>query len=274
MVAESVSSADPQRSPTPLAGLDAPPAVICRGVTKDFGDGETKVRALDKVTVSIRSGEMSLLVGPSGCGKTTLISIIAGLLHPTEGDVELFGTVQSQLKPRQLVDFRAKNVGFVFQQYNLLPALTAAENVAVPLLIQGQPRPAALRKAKSMLDRVELANRRDQFPSQLSGGQQQRVAIARALVHEPRLLVCDEPTAALDGHSGQVVMTLIQQVVVQPGRAVIVVTHDHRIFGFGARVIEMADGTVVDVRDQSHEQMQEHDAVAAAGEAASRGRRP
>jgi putative ABC transport system ATP-binding protein len=226
-------------------------AVTCNKLTKVFGDGETKVVALSEVTVDIRAGEMTLLVGPSGCGKTTLISIIAGLLTPTSGDVTLFGTPQSELRGRRLVQFRARNVGFVFQQYNLLPSLTAAENVAVPLMIQGVARSVAVRRAEEMLERVNMSNRRGQLPTQLSGGQQQRVAIARALVHEPRLLVCDEPTAALDAHSGQTVMALIKKVVVEPHRAVIVVTHDHRIFNFGDRLIEMADGKVVSVSNQA-----------------------
>ncbi|HUQ68235.1 MAG TPA: ABC transporter ATP-binding protein [Planctomycetaceae bacterium] len=222
--------------------------VSCRGIVKEFGTGDTRVRALDDVNCDIATGEMTLLVGPSGCGKTTLISIIAGLLTPTQGDVELFGTPQSQLSGRKLVQFRAKNVGFVFQQYNLLPALTATENVSIPLLIQGLPRPEALRRAREVLDLVDLSPRASQLPATLSGGQQQRVAIARALVHRPRLLVCDEPTAALDAKAGHTVMELIRQVAVQTDRVVVVVTHDHRVFDFGDRTIEMADGRVQSVR--------------------------
>ena len=222
--------------------------VVCRDLVKEFGDGEARIRVLHDINIDVPTSELSLLIGPSGCGKTTLISIIAGLLYPTSGDVELFDTPQSTLAGRRLVQFRARNVGFVFQQYNLLPALTAAENVAIPLLIQGVPHEAALHKAYEELDRVELSGREKQLPSQLSGGQQQRVAIARALVHEPRLLVCDEPTAALDAKSGQTVMELIQQVAVQPGRVVIVVTHDHRVFDYGDRIIEMSDGRIKDVR--------------------------
>uniref|UniRef100_A0A7C2K0I3 ABC transporter ATP-binding protein n=1 Tax=Schlesneria paludicola TaxID=360056 RepID=A0A7C2K0I3_9PLAN len=218
--------------------------VACRSIVKDFGAGETRVRALDNVTVDILTGELTLLVGPSGCGKTTLISIIAGLLSPTQGEIELFGTPQSELAGRRLVQFRAQHVGFVFQQYNLLPALTATENVAVPLLIQDVPRPEALKRARNVLELVDLGARANQLPATLSGGQQQRVAIARALVHEPRLLVCDEPTAALDAKSGHTVMELIRQVAVQTGRVVIVVTHDHRVFDFGDRTIEMADGRI------------------------------
>src|SRR5262249_34078854 len=141
------------------------------------------------VDLTLRAGELSLLVGPSGCGKTTLISIIAGLLDPTHGTVSVLGTELSQLGGRGIVEFRAKNVGFVFQQYNLLPALTAAENAAVPLVITGWRRPKALARAREMLAAVGLEHRADAFPSQLSGGQLQRVAIARALINEPRLLV-------------------------------------------------------------------------------------
>jgi putative ABC transport system ATP-binding protein len=221
--------------------------VRCRGVVKEFGDGETRIRVLHEIDVDVLTSELTLLVGPSGCGKTTLISIIAGLLDPTEGEVELFGALQSSLRGRRLVDFRAANVGFVFQQYNLLPALTAAENVSVPLLIQGWARAKALVRANEVLDQVGLSDKFHSRPSQLSGGQQQRVAIARALVHGPRLLVCDEPTAALDAHSGRTVMELLKQVAVEPGRSVIVVTHDSRVLEYGDRTIEMADGRVTSV---------------------------
>jgi putative ABC transport system ATP-binding protein len=202
---------------------------------------------LHDIDVDVLTSELTLLVGPSGCGKTTLISIIAGLLEPTRGEVELFGARQSDLRGRRLVDFRAVNVGFVFQQYNLLPALTAAQNVAIPLLIQRRSRAEALEHSRAALDRVGLSAKVDSLPSQLSGGQQQRVAIARALVHQPRLLVCDEPTAALDAHAGRAVMELLKDVAVQPGRSVIVVTHDARVFEYGDRVIEMADGRIVHV---------------------------
>ena len=226
---------------------DAAPAagVVCRGLVKDFGVGENRIRVLQGIDVEIACGAMTLLVGPSGCGKTTLISIIAGLLAPTAGEIALFGTPQSQLRGDRLVDFRAHNVGFVFQQYNLLPALTAVENVAVPLLVLGWRRPRALERAAAVLRDVGLADRLHSAPSRLSGGQQQRVAIARALVHEPRLLVCDEPTAALDAQAGQTVMGLLKQVAVRPDRTVIVVTHDSRVYQFGDRILEMADGRLV-----------------------------
>ena len=226
-------------------------AVVCRGVVKDFGSGETKVRALDGIDLDVRYGEMTLLVGPSGCGKTTLISVMAGLLDPTAGEVFLLGQDRRKLVGSQLVRFRADNIGFVFQQYNLIPSLTAAENAAVPLIIHGVKRSAAIDQARLMMKEVGLGDKCQAMPSQLSGGQQQRVAIARALVNEPRLLVCDEPTAALDAHSGRTVMELIKRVTVKPDRAVIVVTHDNRVFDFGDRIVAMSDGLVERVEERS-----------------------
>jgi putative ABC transport system ATP-binding protein len=230
--------------------LGGAPAVHCAGVTKEFGAGDTRTLALRGIDLDVRPDEMTLLVGPSGCGKTTLISIIAGLLKPTTGEVSIFGTHLTTLLGRQQALFRSRNIGFVFQQYNLLPALTAAENAAVPLLIAGMRRAQALGKATAVLEAVGLGNRLKSLPAQLSGGQQQRVAIARALVNEPRLLLCDEPTAALDQKSGQTVMALLRRVAVQPGRAVMVVSHDSRVFGFGDRIVYMNDGQVERVADQ------------------------
>jgi putative ABC transport system ATP-binding protein len=209
------------------------------------------VRALRGVDLQVRLGELTLLVGPSGCGKTTLLSIIAGLLEPTAGTVTVLGTALAALSDRQKVAFRSACIGFVFQQYNLLPALTAAENVAVPLLIARVPRRVALARAEAALERVHLGERARALPAQLSGGQQQRVAIARALVHEPRLLVCDEPTAALDARAGQRVLELLREVAVQPNRAVVVVTHDSRVFPFGDRIIHVSDGRVERVETRS-----------------------
>jgi putative ABC transport system ATP-binding protein len=231
-------------APATPSARPAQVAVSCRGVTKEFGTGETRVRALRGIDLELPAGELALLVGPSGCGKTTLISIIAGLLDPTAGEVGVLGTDVTALPGRRKVDFRGRNIGFVFQQYNLLPALTAAENAAVPLLIAGRLRSRAVRKARELLGAVGIADRADALPSQLFGGQQQRVAIARALIHEPRLLVCDEPTAALDAQSGQTVMEMIRRVAVQPGRGVIVVTHDSRVYRFGDRIVYMNDGRV------------------------------
>ena len=228
----------------PERGHTQGPAVWCRRVTKDYSTGDDVVRALRGVDLEIPYGEMTLLVGPSGCGKTTLISIMAGLLDPTEGDVAMLGRERRDLSGRALVEFRATRIGFVFQQYNLLPSLTAVENAAIPLIICGWKRSLAITRAAEVLESVELKDKMHQLPSQLSGGQQQRVAIARALVHSPKLLVCDEPTAALDAESGRKIMELLRATTVKPGRAVIVVTHDNRVFEFGDRIVHMTDGRI------------------------------
>ena len=219
-------------------------AVACRTLTKEFGDGDQKVLALRGVDVDVPPGQMTLLVGQSGCGKTTLISIFAGLLDTTSGSLQVLGEDLVKMSDRRKVVFRRRNIGFVFQQYNLLPSLTAAENAAVPLLINGVARREAVERAKDLLDQVGMADRVNGLPAQLSGGQQQRVAIARALIHEPKLLVCDEPTAALDAQSGKTVMELIKRVAVKEDRTVIVVTHDNRVFGFGDRIVFMNDGRI------------------------------
>jgi putative ABC transport system ATP-binding protein len=176
--------------------------------------------------------------------------VIAGLLEATSGRVELFDTEVAALSSRDRILFRRKNLGFVFQQYNLLPSLSAAENAAVPLLAAGMPRRAALDKASQLLDRLGLGNRTRALPKILSGGQQQRVALARALVHEPRLVICDEPTAALDAESGHSVMELLSRTAVHPDRAVIVVSHDNRVFHFADRLAYMNDGSITKTESQ------------------------
>ena len=222
-------------------------AVSCRDVRKHFGEGEARIEALRGVDFDTHLGEMSFLVGPSGCGKTTLISVIAGLLDPTAGELEVLGTSMDGLSDAERVMFRRRNLGFVFQQYNLLPAFTAAENVAVPLLVAGVRRREAVSRSRDLLAQLGLGSRTGALPATLSGGQQQRVALARALIHEPRLVVCDEPTAALDHASGQAVMDLLAENAVRPGRAVIVVTHDSRVFHYAHSIARMDDGRVVEV---------------------------
>jgi putative ABC transport system ATP-binding protein len=226
-------------------------AVSCSRVQKSFGDGEARIEALRGVDFEARLGELTFLVGPSGCGKTTLISIIAGLLDRTAGDLSVLGTRPDDLSSAERVLFRRRNLGFIFQQYNLLPALTAAENVAVPLIASGVARRKAVDRGKMILSQLGLESRVDALPSSLSGGQQQRVAIARALIHEPRLIVCDEPTAALDHVNGEAVLQLLAANAVQPDRAVIVVTHDTRVFHHAHRIAQMDDGRIVDVTEPS-----------------------
>jgi len=222
-------------------------AVQCRGVRKEFGNGGGKVLALRGVDLDAHYGAMTLLVGPSGCGKTTLLSVIAGLLNSNGGEVKVLGEQIERLPGGRQILFRRKNLGFVFQQYNLLPALTAAENAAVPLLAAGTPKRKAVEKAKRLLATLGMEERMNAVPKQLSGGEQQRVALARALIHEPRLLVCDEPTAALDAETGHAVMELLAAEAVRPDRAVIVVTHDNRIFNFADAIARMDDGRIVNV---------------------------
>ncbi|MEI8226640.1 MAG: ABC transporter ATP-binding protein [Planctomycetota bacterium] len=227
-------------------------AVRVRGVTKEFGSGDSLARALRGVDLDVPYGELLMLVGPSGCGKTTLVSIVAGTLQPTAGDVMVLGKDLVAMSNGHKVRFRRDNVGFVFQSYNLLPSLTAAENAAVPLLIAGWRRSRAVAAASDVLDLLGLGDRLRNLPSELSGGQQQRVAIARALVHEPRLLVCDEPTSALDAENGRITMELIQRIAVQPDRAVIVVTHDSRAYSFADRIALMEDGRIESVESGPH----------------------
>lgn len=226
-------------------------AISCRGVTKEFGSGNTIVRALQGVDLDVFAGELTLLVGPSGCGKTTLLSVVAGILEQTSGQVTVLGTDLRRMSRRRLVRFRGENIGFVFQQFNLLPALTAVENVSVPLLLAGWSRRRALPQARRVLESMGMAERLHALPAKLSGGQQQRVAIARALVHEPRILVCDEPTSALDHKTGHVIMRLLRNVALERDRSVIVVTHDARVFEFGDRIARMDDGHVVEIREQT-----------------------
>ena len=227
------------------------PAVLCRELTKDFGGGDERVRVLRGVDFEASYGEITLLVGPSGCGKTTLLCVIAGLLNKTAGRIDVLGTNIDSLSGSDSVLFRRRNLGFVFQQYNLLPALTAAENAAVPLIAAGTKRAIAVEKAVAVLEQLGMGARAHARPAELSGGQQQRVAIARALVHEPRLLVCDEPTAALDAESGHAVMELLRQAAVRSDRAVIVVTHDSRVFDFGDRIAYMNDGRIMKTETQA-----------------------
>ncbi len=227
--------------------IDPAAAITLRGVTREFGRGTSRTRALRGVDLDVPYGELLMLVGPSGCGKTTLVSIVAGTLEPTAGTVQSLGHNLTAMTNGHKVRFRRENVGFIFQATNLLPALSAVENAAVPLLIAGWRRRQALLTAAAMLERLGLGDRLTSLPSELSGGQQQRVTIARALVHEPRLLVCDEPTSALDAENGRITMELIRATAVQPDRAVIVVTHDPRAYAFADRIATMEDGRIESV---------------------------
>ncbi|MGJ0486992.1 MAG: ABC transporter ATP-binding protein [Methylomicrobium sp.] len=229
-----------------------PLAVLCQNVVKTYNTGSQKITALQGIDLEVHTGELMMLVGPSGCGKTTLISVIAGILDQDSGLCSVYGQDLLKLSSREKLKFRAENIGFVFQAYNLLPTLSAAENVSIPLIINGMKRREATRKATDVLEQVGLGSRAEALPAQLSGGQQQRVAIARALVHSPKLIVCDEPTSALDHETGHHVLELLKSVAVDSSRALVIVTHDARIFDFADRIAQMDDGKVVNVQESGH----------------------
>lgn len=227
-------------------------AVHCQGLTKSYGTGDATVMALRGVDLDVRRGELLMLVGPSGCGKTTLISIIAAILSPDVGTCEVLGHDLRRMEPIERTRFRGSSIGFVFQVFNLLPALTATENVAVPLLINGMARRKAEARANELLEMLGLENRLASLPAKLSGGQQQRVAIARALASDPKLIVCDEPTSSLDHETGRNTIELLRKMAKSPDRAVIVVTHDTRIIEFADRVAHMDDGKIVEANGGGH----------------------
>lgn len=218
--------------------------VTCSKITKTYGEGPNAVLALRGVDLEVRKGELLMLVGPSGCGKTTLISIIAAILDYNEGSCTVLEKNLKTLTDLEKSDFRATNIGFVFQAFNLIPTLTAAENAAIPLIINKVPRLEAVERAKTLMKQMDMADKVDSFPQDLSGGQQQRVAIARALIHDPHLIVCDEPTSSLDGETGKKILDLMKKIALQKNRALLVVTHDIRIFPFADRIALMEDGLI------------------------------
>ncbi|RIL11261.1 MAG: ABC transporter ATP-binding protein [Proteobacteria bacterium] len=228
-------------------------AVSCRGLTKVYESGGVRTPALRGVDLDVKPGELMMLVGPSGCGKTTLLSVIAGILNYDQGECRVYGRDLSRLSDEERTRFRGENLGFVFQAFNLIPTISARENVAVPLLIRGQPWEESMLRAGQVLEEVGLTDKLDTSPRELSGGQQQRVAIARALVHNPKLLVCDEPTSALDHDTGQNIMKILRDVALAGGRALIIVTHDVRIFSFADRIARMEDGVIHGVEGANEE---------------------
>ncbi|MCS5712221.1 ATP-binding cassette domain-containing protein [Candidatus Berkiella aquae] len=220
-------------------------ALSSYNIVKDFSSNGNLLRVLNGASLNIFFGELTMLIGPSGCGKTTLLSILTGILRPTQGKVIINNIDLDTLTDKQNVIFRRTHLGLVFQQFNLLSHLTVAENVALPLLASGIVFNDAVVKAKITLSRFGMSSHANKKPNQLSGGQQQRVAFARALVHDPKVIFCDEPTSALDAQSGYQVMEALQEIAVKPDCAVIVVTHDNRIYSFADRIIHMNDGIIV-----------------------------
>jgi putative ABC transport system ATP-binding protein len=225
--------------------------IQCRGVTKSFKTADVETIALRGVDLDVCEGEFLMIVGPSGCGKTTLISIISGILRADSGKCIVGGYDYEQMSADDLMEFRAKHLGFIFQSYNLIPTLSIAQNVAIPLIINGTPHDKAVKRAEQILDEVHLKDKMRSLPNQLSGGQQQRVAIARALVHNPSLLICDEPTSALDHATGIKILTLMQDINKNFKTTLVVVTHDNRIFQYADRIAYMDDGCIERVVKQN-----------------------
>ena len=220
------------------------PIVVTEGLTKTYGSGETMVRALDHVDLSVEPGEFVAIMGPSGCGKSTLLNLIGGLDRPTSGRVLIDGDDLTTLTDDKLTELRRRRLGFVFQFYNLIPVLDAVENAALPLTLDGNPQ--ARERATAWLGKVGLGDRLTNRPDQLSGGQQQRIAVARALSTEPALMLADEPTGNLDSKSATEIAELLRQVATEWGRAVVMVTHDPRIAAYARRLVLMKDGAIVD----------------------------
>jgi putative ABC transport system ATP-binding protein len=221
------------------------PAITVRGVTKVYEEGASRVPALHGIDLDVWPGEVVLLMGPSGSGKTTLLSIMGCILRATSGTVSIAGVEASVLSERELPRIRLAHIGFVFQGFNLFPTLTVGENVELALELKDIRGSKAKQESRSLLEQVGLEQKYDTFPSDLSGGQKQRVAIARALAGSPSVILADEPTAALDSHTGRNVMQMMQDLAHKHGRAVVVVTHDSRVLEFGDRTVRMEDGKIV-----------------------------
>lgn len=216
-----------------------------RDVSRVHGQGPVRVRALDRVDLTLRAGELVAIMGPSGSGKSTLLTIAGGLDAPSEGDVEVEGRSIVGASTSSLARMRRRSIGYVFQDLNLIPTLTAAENVALPLELDGASRRAALRQARKSIEDLELGDLTDRFPDEMSGGQQQRIAIARALVGPRRVLLADEPTGALDSQTGEAVLRLLRRRI-DRGAAGLLVTHDARHAAWADRIVHLRDGSVID----------------------------
>jgi putative ABC transport system ATP-binding protein len=220
------------------------PAIAVRQLTKTYAEGSTGTLALRGVDLDVQAGELLMLMGPSGSGKTTLLSIMGCILTATSGSVRIASREVTSLREKELPAIRLQHIGFVFQGFNLFPTLTAGENVELMLDLKGVPAARAKKRARELLDQVGLSTKYGSFPSDLSGGQKQRVAIARALAGEPGIILADEPTAALDSHTGRNVMEMMSELAHKRGRAVVIVTHDSRVVDFADRIVKIEDGAI------------------------------
>ena len=227
--------------------------IEAKNITKTFGTGHTAVKAIDDVSLTVEAGDIILIMGPSGSGKTTLISMLGTLMRPTGGTIWIGGEDISKMSAAKLADLRLHQLGFMFQSFNLLSALTAWQNAAVPLMVAGLPKKQAFQKAKELLEKLQLGERLDNLPKNLSGGEKQRVAVARALANQPTVILADEPTANLDSKTGHEVMQLLCQTACSEGRAVIIVSHDQRLKDVAKRVITIEDGRLTKEERGNHE---------------------
>lgn len=229
------------------------PLVELKGISKHFGEGHTRVDALRDITLTVSSGEVAGLLGPSGSGKTTLLNVVGAILEPSEGWIRLDGEVvyDNRWLRRDLRRLRLEKIGFVFQTHNLLPFLNATDNVAVVHYLAGLPRAEAVRRSEELLEYLQVGHRKHAMPSELSGGEAQRVAIARALANRPRIILADEPTAALDSARAGIVMDLLRKLAVEQQAAIIAVTHDEKIFDRFDRIFRLRDGCLVDTEERT-----------------------
>jgi putative ABC transport system ATP-binding protein len=234
-------------------GTDRSPLVELKGLSKHFGEGQTRVDALRNITMTVSSGDVVGLLGPSGSGKTTLLNSIGAIIEPNEGWMRLDGEVvyDNRWLRRDLRRLRLEKIGFIFQTHNLLPFLDATDNVAVVHYLAGLPRDESVKRAGELLDYLQVGHRRHAMPSQLSGGEAQRVAIARALANRPKIILADEPTAALDSARAGIVMDLLRKIAVEQKAAIIAVTHDEKIFNRFDRIFKLRDGMLVDTEERA-----------------------
>ena len=222
------------------------PVMQATQLWKIYASGDSTVQAVRGVDVSVKEGEMIAIMGPSGCGKTTLLNVLSGIDQPNSGEVLIAGQPMYSVSDDQRTQMRAENMGFIFQDFNLLPVLSAVENVELPLLLLGKSAPEARKTALEALESVGLADRSDHRPTELSGGQQQRVAIARAIVHHPKVILCDEPTGNLDSNTSNTVMDLLKEINDKLGTTFLLVTHDQEIASKCSRIMQMDDGLIID----------------------------
>lgn len=225
-------------------------SIKCKGIKKSFYNGENKTEALRGINLEIAAKQLTLLVGPSGSGKTTLLSIIETILTPDEGDLFILGQHVNVMNELEKAQFRNENIGVVFQSLHLIPTLTVLENVILPLIIKGEDENKAEKKGASLLEQLYIEEKIHSYPPQLSRGQQQRAAIARALINDPTIILCDEPTGALDQENGHAFMTILRDIASTDDRTVFVITHDHRIFPFADRILGINDGIIEKINEK------------------------